>query len=61
MSHKGYCDKCGRETRVVRLDTGGGGGVFLCRGCWSKEMNWRRQRNKTLTGKAKFSIRKYPG
>jgi len=61
MSHKGYCDNCSKETRVVRLSTGGGSGIFLCRSCWAKEMAWRKQRNKTLVGKAKFSIRKYPG
>ena len=61
MSHKGFCDNCSRETRVVRLDTGGHSGVFLCRSCWAKEMRWRKQRNKILTGKSKFSIRKYPG
>jgi len=62
MSHKGFCDNCGKETRVVKLATGGGSsGVFLCRSCWNKEMSWRKQRNKTLSKNAKFSIRKYPG
>ena len=61
MSHKGWCDSCSREARVVRLDIGGGGGVFLCRSCWAKEMRWRKERNKTLLRSARFSIRKWPG
>ena len=61
MSHKGFCDKCGRETKVVRLKLGGGAGAFLCRGCWAKEMTWRKQRNKTLAKANRFSIRKWPG
>ena len=61
MSHKGYCDNCGKETKVVRLSLGGGAGAFLCRGCWAKEMAYRKRRNKTLSKSGKFSIRKYPG
>ena len=61
MSHKGFCDNCSRETKVVRLDTGGHSGAFLCRSCWAKEMRWRKQRNKTLSKSSRFSIRKYPG
>lgn len=60
MSHKGWCDKCGRETKVTRLGTGGGGGIFLCRPCWAKEMTWRKMRNKKLSKSARFSIRKFP-
>jgi len=61
MSHKGWCDNCSKERRVVRLNTGGHSGAFLCRTCWAKEMAWRKQRNKKLTGKSRFSIRKWPG
>ncbi len=59
MAHKGFCDNCSRETRVKRLNTGGGSGVFLCRPCWAKEMAWRKQRNKTLARGLRFSILKY--
>lgn len=61
MSHKGFCDNCSHEVQVQRLATGGGSGIFLCRGCWAKEMAWRRQRNKTLARSARFSILKWPG
>ena len=58
------CDKCGKHTTrsgsIHRLGTGGGGGVYLCRGCWADEMKWRRMRNKKLMGDAKFPIRKWP-
>lgn len=42
-----------------RLDTGGGSGVYLCRKHWAKEMQFRRQRNKSLEGDAKFPIKKF--
>ena len=58
------CDKCGgkftRSGSVRRLDTGGGSGAYLCRKCWAHEMRWRKMRNKTLMGDAKFPIRKFP-
>jgi len=55
-----FCDNCGRETKTRRLDLGGHSGINLCRGCWSKEMAWRRARNKELSSDARFPIRKYP-
>lgn len=61
MSHKGWCDSCGKATRVVRLKLPGEAGAFLCRSCWAKEMAWRRRRNKTLARWNRFSIRKWPG
>ena len=61
MSHKGFCDNCSKETKVVRLSTGGSSGANLCRSCWAKEMAWRKERNKKLATSAKFSIKKYPG
>lgn len=61
MSHKGFCDQCGEERKVRRLDTGGRSGAFLCRGCWAKTMSWRKIRNKKLAKSSRFSIRKWPG
>ena len=59
-----YCDKCSRKFvgagKVRRLGTGGRSGVHLCRQCWATEMQWRKQRNKKLSGKAKFPIRQFP-
>jgi hypothetical protein len=52
----GYCDNCGRKTHVKRLPLGGGAGAFLCSGCWSKEMKWRKGRNKDLDASAKFDL-----
>lgn len=60
MSHKGFCDNCSEERRVVRLPIGGGAGVFLCSRCWPKEMAWRKERNKGLSPGARFAIRKWP-
>ena len=55
-----FCDNCGNERKTRRLDLGGHSGINLCRGCWAKEMQYRRQRNKKLSGTSKFPIRKYP-
>lgn len=55
-----YCDSCGKQKESYRLDTGGHSGVFLCKPCWSKEMRWRKQRNKKLSTEAKFDIKSYP-
>jgi len=55
------CDYGHEATKVRRLSIGGGGGVFLCKKHWEKEMQWRKQRNKTLSRSARFSIRKWPG
>ena len=59
-----FCDKCGghftKSGSVRRLDTGGDSGAYLCRGCWKKEMKWRGMRNKTLVGRAKFPVIKFP-
>jgi len=55
------CDQGHEATKVRRLSTGGGSGVYLCRAHWAKEMAWRKQRNKTLARSNRFSIRKWPG
>ena len=67
VSTASHCDSCGKKTgttmttKIYRLDTGGGSGVFLCRTCWAKEMKWRKARNKTLHKGAQFHILKFPG
>jgi hypothetical protein len=33
--------------------------VLLCPEHWKAEMKWRKERNKTLEGNAKFPIRKW--
>ena len=55
------CDNCSREVKAYRLPIGGGAGINLCKSCWAKEMKWRKQRNKTLSKDAKFTIKKWPG
>lgn len=50
----------GRGAKIRRLNLGGGAGAYLCAAHWRKEMAWRKQRNRTLTGSARFSIRRFP-
>jgi hypothetical protein len=59
VTHKKFCDHGHEATKVHRLDTGGGSGVFLCKQHWEREMRWRKQRNKTLSRGNKFAIRKW--
>lgn len=60
-----FCDNCGAHAttpgKIYRLDLGGNSGANLCKKCWNAEMKWRKERNKTLTGKAKFPIKAFPG
>lgn len=56
-----WCDTCGEKKKSYRLDIGGGGGVYLCRKCWSKEMKWRKERNRDLFNEAKLPILPFPG
>ena len=55
------CDGSGPHSgdEVRRLPTSaeaGGGAVILCRNCWKHEMEWRKERNTSLEGNAKFPI-----
>lgn len=50
----GTCDSCGKHRKTRRLELGGGSGISLCDSCLRREIAWRKQRNKTLRGKAKF-------
>ena len=54
---KGYCDKCMKETNVKRISTGGGSGAYLCSGCLKSELQWRKERNKTLAPGNKFKVK----
>jgi hypothetical protein len=42
------------EVRV--LPTGGGGNDILCRSCWARELQYRRERNVSLRAYAKFDL-----
>lgn len=55
------CDYGHEAVKVRRLSIGGGAGINLCKKHWEHEMQWRRERNKKLTGKSRFPIRKWPG
>jgi len=70
MAHRGHCDNCSlehlmnprrvqwKEVYVHRLPAEG---KLLCKSCWSKEMAYRRQRNKSLAHKNRLPILKWPG
>ena len=57
------CDgDCFNENaECYRLSTGGDEAVILCRGCWAKEMRWRKTRNEDLEDSCKFPILPFPG
>lgn len=59
MANK-YCDYGHEATKARRLNLGGGAGIFLCKTHWDREMRYRKERNKQLTGDARFPIRKFP-
>jgi len=42
------------EVRV--MPTGGDGNLILCRHCWNREVEYRRDRNKALGDFAKFAL-----
>ena len=49
------------ERPCYRLDLGAGGGIFLCRTHWAREMNFRMQRNQELDPENQFDILPWPG
>jgi len=51
---KEYCDGCGQLKMVKRIELGGGTGANFCASCLKKEIGWRRKRNKTLSGNARY-------
>jgi hypothetical protein len=53
------CDY-GHEMPSMRLDLGGGGGIFLCGKHWAEEMRWRKVRNTMLEESARFDILPFP-
>jgi len=53
------CDgaRCALSTGEVRvLPLGGQGNLILCRGCFEREMSYRRERNKDLAPDVRFKI-----
>jgi len=56
-----WCDHGHQHESIVRLDTGGGSGAFLCPYHWEKEMEWRKERNKTLSEDVRFPIIPFEG
>ena len=44
----GWCDNCGKQGKVRRLELGGGSGMSLCNSCLRKEIAWRKERNKSV-------------
>ena len=52
--HRSYCDKCSSLKLVRRVSLGGGSGANFCDACLRTEVSWRKERNKSLWGKAKF-------
>ncbi len=53
------CDH-GHGALSMRLDLGGGGGIFLCPRHWVTEMNYRKARNLELSDDCKFDILPFP-
>ncbi len=53
-----YCDGSGPHTdgAVKVLSTGGSGNAILCHSCWNRELDYRRERNRSLGDFAKFSL-----
>lgn len=42
------------EVRVMPL--AGDGNLILCRRCWTRELNWRRDRNRELSPEAAYDL-----
>lgn len=63
ISTSDACDgRCGRTQILCYLmDTGGDGGVYLCRDCWRSELVYRRIRNVDLGEKSQFDLPAWPG
>lgn len=59
------CDGCGAFTttpgKIRRLSLPGNAAIHLCKKCWTREMRWRKERNKILHPTARFPIRAWPG
>lgn len=52
------CDGSGPHTNgeVRLLPTGGDGNLILCRSCWHRELEFRKQRNRMLGDFAQFTL-----
>lgn len=65
MYHNNECDGCGPcshgETKLLLTGkTAMDGGVILCRACWAREIEWRRERNRKLSHDAQFLLPDFP-
>lgn len=59
MNRNPNCDggECWSATGEVRLlPTGGESNGILCRGCFNREITWRRERNKDLAPECQFAL-----
>ncbi len=53
----GYCRTETGEVRVVPLSSGPqAGNLILCRGCFDRDIAWRRRRNMELAPDAAFDL-----
>ena len=56
------CAACGfiaEKPGQVRYIRTGGAGVYLCKKCWKREMEWREKRNKSLPASMRLPILKW--
>jgi len=44
-----------------RMELPGGAGINLCRTHWKRELGWRHDRNRELTGTARYPLPAWPG
>lgn len=54
MNCDGEGPHAGRQVRL--LPTGSDGNAILCRACYAREMNFRRERNQELDKSCQFDI-----
>lgn len=58
MTNRYDCDGSGPHNpgTIRTLPTGSDGNVLLCRACFTREIQWRRQRNIGLEDWARFEL-----
>lgn len=63
MPANNNCDGAGPHLAgvVKKMATGGGGNMILCRACWARELQYRADRNRNLSGWAKFDLPTWKG
>lgn len=40
-----YCEKCGEEKELRRVELGDGAGIYICKECFNDEMEYRKYMN----------------